>query len=87
MFGRGVIFFREALIKSSRVDSEIFFVKPRFGKRRNTGCLSSFPNRKIGGKDSLSAAEDFFRVSLVIQRFGQLESGVAADGEIDRPQA
>ena len=30
---------------------ERFFVKSRFGKCRNTVCISNFSNRRIGGKD------------------------------------
>ena len=66
-------------MKSARMGGERFFVKTRFGKRRNTLCtrkgyaasvgqqscrrlrnISSFPNRWIGGKDSVSAAADLF---------------------------
>lgn len=46
---------KEALIKSAAVDSERFFVKTRFEKRRNTACISRFFNRRIGGKDPSSA--------------------------------
>ena len=31
--------------------AERFFVKARYGMRRNTLCISSVPNRSIGGKD------------------------------------
>ena len=55
---------REALIKSAAVDGERFFVKTRFGKRRNTLCISRFSNRRIGGKDPSSAVGDLFRGSL-----------------------
>ena len=58
--------FREGLIKSTRVDGERFFVKARFGKRRNTLCISSFSNRRFGEKDPPSTAEDLFRASLII---------------------
>ena len=55
---------REALIISAAVDSERFFVKSRFGKRRNTVCISRFSNRRIGGKDPSSAVGDLIRGSL-----------------------
>ena len=51
-------------MKSTAVDGERFFVKARFGKRRNTLCISSFSNRSIGGKDPLYAAGDFVRGSV-----------------------
>ena len=54
---------REARKKSARAEGERFFVEARFGERRNTLCISSSPNRWIGGKAPASAAEDFFRVS------------------------
>ena len=43
---------REALIKSARAGSEIFFSRRRFQKRRNTLCISHFSNRRLGGKRS-----------------------------------
>jgi len=55
---------REALIKSPRAIGERFCSKLRFGKRRNTLCISSFSNRKVGTKDSLSADGYLFRGSL-----------------------
>ena len=54
---------REAQKKSARAEGERFFVEARFGERRNTLCISSSPNRWIGGKAPASAADDFFRVS------------------------
>ena len=54
---------REARKKSARAEGERFFVEARFGERRNTLCISSSPNRWIGGKAPASAADDFFRVS------------------------
>ena len=59
---------KEALIKSPRAIGERFCSKLRFGKRRNTLCISSFSNQKVGTKDSLSADGYLFRVSLVIQQ-------------------
>ena len=68
----GAAFYRtlpmEGLIKSTRVDGERFFVKARFGKRRNTLCISSFSNRRFGEKDPPSTAEDLFRASLSFLR-------------------
>ena len=43
---------REARKKSARAEGERFFVEARFGERRNTLCISSSPNRWIGGKAS-----------------------------------
>jgi hypothetical protein len=48
-------------MKSARVDGERFFAKPMFGKRRNTLCISSFPNRWISEKDPASTEADLFR--------------------------
>ena len=36
---------------------ERFFAKARFEKRRNTVCISSFSNRRIGGKDPPKRAD------------------------------
>ena len=40
---------------------ERFFVKARFGKRRNTVCFSRFPNRSIGGKDPARRTDTIVR--------------------------
>ncbi len=69
---------REALIKSPRAIGERFCSKLRFGKRRNTLCISSFSNRKVGTKDSLCADGYLFRVSLVKSRFIELFGRVTA---------
>ena len=61
-----IAIFKEALIKSTRMEIERFFVKSRFGKRRNTLCISSFSNRRIGKKDPMSADGDLFRGSLIL---------------------
>ena len=53
----------EDLNRFARADGARFFVKARFGRRRNTLCISSFSNRSIGGKDSSSAAKDHSEVS------------------------
>ena len=60
---------REALMKSTAVDGERFFVKTRFEKWRNTLCISHFSNRRIGGKAPSSAVGDFIRDSLVKKTF------------------
>ena len=52
-------------MKSPRAIGEKFCSKLRFGKRRNTLCISSFSNRKVGTKESLSADGYLFRVSLI----------------------
>lgn len=41
---------KEALIQSTRIDPEKFFVKSRLEKRRNILCIS----RRIGKKDPMS---------------------------------
>ena len=43
---------------------ERFFVKSRFEKRRNTVCISSFSNRRIGGKDPAKRADAIVRGCL-----------------------
>ena len=58
------IYIKETLIKSARMDGKRFFAKTRFGKRRNTVCISSFSSRKIDGKGPASAVADLFRASL-----------------------
>ena len=69
----GFLKVREALIKSPRAIGERFCSKLRFGKRRNTLCISSFSNRKVGTKDSLSADGYLFRVSLGGEYAGAVE--------------
>ena len=54
---------REALNQSSRADSWRFCLRRKFGKRRNTGCISRFPNCTDGAKDSLLSRRRF------VQRF------------------
>ena len=54
---------REALIKSARADSERFCFLRKFGKSRNTVCISDFPNCTEGAKDPLLSRRRF------IQRF------------------
>ena len=62
-------FLREALIQSARTDGERFFGKARYGKRRNTLCISSFSYRWIDEKDPASAADDLFRASLLFPSY------------------
>ena len=62
---------REARKKSARAEGERFFVEARFGERRNTLCISSSPNRWIGGKAPAAAAEDFSE--LPIRRKGRCD--------------
>ena len=52
---------REALIKSARAGSERFCSQARFGKRRNTLCISHFSNRSMGAKDPLSSRRRFIQ--------------------------
>ena len=40
---------------------ERFYSKTKFGKRRNTVCISSFPNCGIGVKDPAKAADTIVR--------------------------
>ena len=54
---------KEALINSARADSERFCFLRKFGKSRNTVCISDFPNCTEGAKDPLLSRRRF------IQRF------------------
>ena len=56
--------FRAAPHNSARDSSERFCPKIKFGKRRNTGCISSFSNCKIGAKDPLLSADAIVRCCL-----------------------
>ncbi len=64
-------------MKSARAISEVFCLKLRHEKRRNTLCISSFSWRKVGAKDLLRAEADFFRVSFgylsIFQETGSYE--------------
>ena len=51
---------------SARAFGERFCHKPRFGKRRNTVCISSFSNRGIGTKDPPKAADAIVRCCLIL---------------------
>ena len=56
--------FRAAPHNSARDSSERFCPKIKLGKRRNTGCISSFSNCKIGVKDPLLSADAIVRCCL-----------------------
>ena len=53
--------FRAAPHNSARDSSERFCPKIKFGKRRNTLCISSFSNCNIGAKDPLLSADAIMR--------------------------
>ena len=46
------------MIKSQETRARDFVPKLKFGKRRNTLCISSFSNRKVGTKDPTSSEAD-----------------------------
>ena len=56
---------RAAPHNSARDSSERFCPKIKFGKRRNTLCISSFSNCKIGAKDPLLSADAIMRCCLI----------------------
>ena len=70
-------------MKSTAVDGERFFVKTRFGKWRNTLCISHFSNRRIGGKDPSSAVGDLFRGSPDL--VGSTSRNTAGAGTVSVP--
>ena len=74
---------REALMKSTAVDGERFFVKTRFGKWRNTLCISHFSNRRIGGKAPPSVLGDLFRGSPDL--VGSTSRNTAGAGTVSVP--
>ena len=49
---------------SARDSRERFCPKIKFGKRRNTLCISSFSNCKIGAKDPLLSADAIVQCCL-----------------------
>ena len=51
------------MIKSARAVSEKFSGQSKYRKGRNTVCISRFRYRRVGGKDPLTAADDFIRAS------------------------
>ncbi len=55
---------RAAQHNSARGSSERFCPKIKFGKRRNTLCISSFSNCKIGAKDPPLSADAIMRCCL-----------------------
>ena len=61
LFCRSGIIFMAAPHDSTSRFGEKFFVKSRFEKCRNTLCISSFSNRRIGGKDPLKRVEHSIR--------------------------
>ena len=63
-FIHGMEVFKAAPHNSARDSSERFCSKIKFGKRRNTGCLSSFSNCNIGTKDPLMSADAIVRCCL-----------------------
>ena len=72
---------KEALIKSARADRERFCLLRKFGKSRNTVCISDFPNCTEGAKDPLLSRRRF------IQRFPKSGSSAAAGCDGDRRTA
>ena len=65
---------------SARDSSERFCSKIKFGKRRNTLCISSFSNCNIGAKDSLMSADAIVRCCLCAILCLVLALGMAACG-------
>ena len=57
------MYFKGTSDSIARVVSEEFSSRLRFGNHRNPLCISRFSNRKVGTKDPLSAAADWFRGS------------------------
>ena len=57
-------FFRAALHSLARDFGERFCSKIKFGKRRNTLCISSFSNCNIGAKDPPKAEDIIVRCCL-----------------------
>ena len=55
------LYSKEALIKSARAGSERFCSQARFGKWRNTVCISHFSNRRLGAKDPLPSRRRFIQ--------------------------
>ena len=72
---------RAAPHNSARDSSERFCSKIKFGKRRNTVCLSSFSNCNIGAKDPLMSADAIVRCCLrVIPRIPNIPQNHAHPG-------
>ena len=64
-FRRSCIFcFRATPHNSASRFGERFFAKSRFEKCRNTVCISSFSNRRIGGKDPAKRVDAIMRCCL-----------------------
>ena len=68
------IFLKDALIKSARAYSERFCFLRKFGKARNTVCISGFPNCTEGAKDLLLRKLWLNRLALTARDFGSAES-------------
>ena len=56
----------EALNKSARAGSERFCSQTRFGKWRNTVCISHFSNRRLGANDPLPSRRRFVQSFLYL---------------------
>ena len=65
--GFSVFDFQVGAHESASRSGERFSVKARFEKCRNTLCISSFSNRRIGGKDPPKCADAFARCCLIIK--------------------
>ncbi len=72
---------------SARDSSERFCSKIKFGKHRNTLCISSFSNCNIGTKDSLMSADAIVRCCLCAILCLVLALGMAACGSSSAPAA
>ena len=55
------LYSKEALMKSARAGNERFCSQARFGKWRNTVCISHFSNRRLGAKDPLPSRRRFIQ--------------------------
>ena len=53
------------MVKSASDSGERFWLKLKFGKRRNTLCLSSFSNCTVGAKDQVAATADLLIGCLI----------------------
>ncbi|MDD5954779.1 MAG: hypothetical protein PUD38_06210 [Firmicutes bacterium] len=66
-------------MKSARADSETFYFLRKFGKSRNTVCISDFQNCTEEAKDSLLSRRRF------IQRFPGNKKRGNSHGESPQP--
>ena len=76
--------FRAAPHNSARDSSERFCPKIKFGKSRNTVCISDFSNCKIGAKDPLLSADAIVRCCLR-KSCGSCRAGRVAPAGYDEP--